>query len=36
MKDKLVDDIYMANYTGNCVKHFIIAYNNDIFKYRIV
>ena len=36
MKDKLVNDIYMANSSGNCVKHFIIAYNNDIFKYKNV
>ena len=36
MKDKLGNDIYMANSTRNCVKHFIIAYNNDIFKYKYV
>ena len=28
MKDKLIDDIYMSNYTGNSLKHFIIAYND--------
>ena len=28
MKDKLIDDIYMANCTGNSLKHFIIAYND--------
>ena len=36
MKDKLIDDIYMANCTGNSLKHFIIAYNDDIFNYRSV
>ena len=28
MKDKLIDDIYMSNCTGNSLKHFIIAYND--------